>query len=106
MGERGQIKFENSGVYLYTHWEGDTIKEKLKTALSKRWRWNDEEYLTRIVFDVMVHGLNGEETGFGIGTVKRYDLNYPLLVVDVKQQKIKEEDKEWSFDEFLEEGIK
>lgn len=36
MGERGQIFFVDSGVYLYTHWKGDTIKNLLKEALKKR----------------------------------------------------------------------
>lgn len=108
MGERGQIKIGK--VYLYTHWEGDKLKELLKTALSKRERWTDEEYLARIIFCEMVKGSQDETTGYGIGTQQHNDLNYPLLVVDVENQKIWEEEtgysdsfvlKETSFEEFI-----
>lgn len=118
MGERGQILIRDSGVYLYTHWGGDVLKQILQEALKKRWRWNDEEYLTRIIFDVMVGEGQGEETGLGIGTKIHGDLGYPLLIVDVENKKVEEKHfdyvkeevtktiKEWTFEEFIEEEFK
>lgn len=106
MGDRGQILIKDIGVYLYTHWSGCALKALLQDALAKRWRWNDEEYLARIIFDVMSDGSHGEETGFGIGTTEHNDLNNPLLVVDCKKQVVSEIgeegiNKSWSFEEFL-----
>ena len=97
MGERGQILMKNSNVYLYTHWSGHRLKEIIKEALSKKWRWSDEEYLTRIIFEVMIDKERNTETGFGIGTVEHSDLNYPLVVIDVKNQKVGKK----SFEEFI-----
>ncbi len=72
MGDRGQVKI--AGVYLYTHWgAGDLVKD-VKQALSLGWRWNDKEYLARIIFDVMSKGCYGEETGFGIGSIQHEDI--------------------------------
>lgn len=99
MGERGQVKIGK--VFLYTHWGGHKLKKIVKSALSKRWRWNDEEYLTRIIFDEMIKDEIGTETGYGIGTTKHTDLNYPLLEVDVIGQVVREEKKKWPFEEFI-----
>lgn len=107
MGDRGQIKI--GGVYLYTHWCGSSLKNILQTALKKRWRWADGEYLTRIIFECMIDEERNTETGYGIGTITHIDLNSPLLEIDVSNQKVIEEgwgepnskNKEWSFEEFI-----
>lgn len=101
MGDRGQILIEDTGVYLYTHWGGYQLKNMLQEALKKQWRWGDAEYLTRIIFDVMTKDAHDEETGFGIGNLEHSDLNHPLLIVDVKNQKIKDGTKEWNFEDFI-----
>lgn len=88
MGDRGQIKIKDSGVYLYAHWRGMELPFVLQAALAKRWRWDDAEYLTRIIFDAMVADEQGTETSFGIGTSKHADIEHPLLVVDCAEQKV------------------
>lgn len=105
MGERGQIKINDTGVYLYTHWTGYTLKSILQKALNKKVRWDDAEYFTRILFDVMTE-LEGEETGYGIGTSKHGDLGYPLLIVDTENQLVKEKKTTWTFEEFIKEEFK
>ena len=99
MGERGQIKIDK--VYLYTHWRGFALKEILAEALSKKWRWSDKEYLTRIIFDVMTKNERDTETGYGIGTNMHFDLGYPLLVVDVDNKIVQEGNQKWSFEDFI-----
>lgn len=106
MGECGQIFIRDTGVYLYAHWSGYDLKQALHEALNKQWRWSDVEYLTRIIFDVMVGEDQGQETSFGIGTIQHLDLNYPLLEVDVEKQTITEDGKKWSFEEFIKEKFK
>jgi len=101
MGERGQILIKDTGVYLYTHWNGYGLKSILQKALKKKWRWNDTIYLTRIIFEVMIGEERGTETGFGIGTKMQLDLNYDLLEIDIINQKVSEFNQEWTFDEFI-----
>ena len=98
MGDRGNIKVGK--VYLYTHWSGSYIKEILKKALSREQRWNDESYLTRIIFCEMLEGDIDGETGFGIST-EIVDNEYPILEVDVENQEVKCNGNVWSFEEFI-----
>ncbi len=74
MGDRGQVKIKDTGVYLYTHWGASELREAVAAALAKApGRWDDEEYLARIIFDAM-KGDNTGETGFGIGTSEHGDV--------------------------------
>lgn len=86
MGDRGNIAIRQSGdpermIFLYTHWGGSECPAVLQRALAKRWRWNDEAYLTRIVFDELAAGDSGNETGYGISTMIS-DNEHPILAVD------------------------
>ena len=73
MGDRANVKviaYEGDpGVYLYTHCSGDDLPMMIKSALAKKWRWDDGAYLARIVFCEMVVGSEQGETGFGISTI-------------------------------------
>jgi hypothetical protein len=108
MGERGQILIrendKDAPVYLYTHWGGDQLKPTLQKALARKQRWDDIEYLRRIVFDEMTADSHGSETGHGIGTSEHGDLNYPLLIVQTDEQMVYEVGgKNWSFEKFIKE---
>jgi hypothetical protein len=98
MGDRGNIKI--GGVYLYTHWGGSEIKQTLQKALKKKWRWDDESYLARIIFCEMIRGEESGETGFGIST-GIVDNEYDILEVDVANQTVQEGKRKWSFEEFI-----
>lgn len=91
MGDRSQIAIKEYGekakVFLYGHWMGDP-RPILQEALKKNQRWDDNEYLARIIFDVMTEGMHGEETGFGIGTRKHGDIEHPIPVLDCEKQTI------------------
>ncbi len=71
MGDRGQVKI--TGVYLYTHWGATELIKDIKKALGRKQRWDDQEYLARIIFDVMIGNEQGKETGFGISN-EQHDL--------------------------------
>lgn len=114
MGDRGNIVVlsdlvegkERQAVYLYTHWGGSEIKNTLKEVLSRKQRWDDMPYLTRIIFQEMI-GEDDGEAGFGIQTYLG-DNEYPLLVVDTINQKVWEAEESdlmiplhvWTFSEF------
>jgi hypothetical protein len=113
MGDRANVYVKNDsdkGVYLYTHWGGYELPLVVKQALAKRWRWNDESYLTRIIFDAMTEGRQGNETGFGIATY-RPDNEHLIIALDCSESKIAfcQPDSEaavqgehtWTFEEFV-----
>lgn len=81
MGARAQVKIKDTGVYLYTHWGAGRIFDDVIQAISKQWRWDDPEYLTRIIFDSMKRSDIESETGYGIGTSQHGDIE-KLVVVD------------------------
>ena len=93
MGDRGNIKiYENDpecAVWFYAHWSGTELFGVLKAALARRQRWDDHQYLARIIFDEMTKGQQGEETGFGISThIGDNDMGRPILAVGVDAQEV------------------
>lgn len=110
MGNRTQVEIVDEGVYLYSHWLSGKIEQIVKNALAKRWRWNDPEYLARIIFDEMLLSRSCEETGFGIGTSMHGDLDN-LIKISCKAQTVSVCDnegkvlREKSFDAFIREEI-
>ena len=108
MGTRSQVHMINSGVYLYQHLDGYNLPTEIKEALKLKARWDDEEYLTRIIFSTMIKDKIYEETGYGIGTAQHEDIEW-LVEIDVEKQHLRigqgYEDLStiWngSFDEFI-----
>lgn len=104
MGDRGNIliKEEEGGkIYLYTHWDGSNLKSILKKSLKRgQPRWDDESYLTRIIFSEMIKDDILEETGYGISTWLG-DGDDKVWEVNMKEKTIKNKDKEWTFSKFV-----
>ena len=93
MGTRAQCFIKDTGVYLYQHWDGDNLMNKVVAAVNSpvgKNRQDDPDYLTRIVFCEMVKGDEAGETGYGIGTEKHDDIQY-LVTVDCEKRTITEE---------------
>ena len=93
-------------VWLYTHWGGSELLATVQQAIQRRERWDDDAYLTRIIFDTMSAGQQGNETGFGISTGE-CDNSYDYVVVDPGKQQVRTESpddhttvKSWSFEDF------
>ena len=85
MGDRGNIIIRmpnNEGqVVLYAHWGGGDLPSMLQQALQRgKKRWDDPQYLARIIFSTMTADAQDQLRGYGITTVV-YDNGYPLLVV-------------------------
>ena len=81
MGDRGQVLIDDTGVYLYTHWGASDLEAAVREAIGKKQRWDQPEYLARIIFDCMVERSGGEETGFGVG---RKDASDAWLLVKIQ----------------------
>jgi hypothetical protein len=90
MGDRANIYVVDDtdtthGIYLYTHWRGHEWPEALRKALDTpvaRDRWNDPQYLTRIIVTELFRDLDGSSTGGGISTWIG-DNSYPVVCLDV-----------------------
>lgn len=89
MGSRAQVKVldGDDAVYLYTHWGSQEVELTMRDAMAKKWRWDDPEYLARVIFDTMTKDCHNEETGYGIGACQHVDLDV-LVVVDVGKQEV------------------
>lgn len=102
MGDRANVAILNmrgvnevGRVYLYTHWDGYRLPIVVRDALKLEERWDDEQYLARIVFQAMLGNDTGT-TGYGIGAAIG-DNNYNILVLHPDTQMIhsETEDQEW-----------
>jgi len=105
MGDRANVyvtyQDEEPGVYLYTHWRGSELPILVQNALKKKWRWDDPQYLTRIIFDSISEGYHDTETGFGISAFPG-DGEDRVVNVFVKDQIISIRDEVWTFKEYIE----
>lgn len=116
MGDRGNIvikqrKPKDTFLYFYTHWSGSDIGQTVQDALKRgKERWDDEQYLARIIFcELIKDDINGTD-GYGISTYMG-DNEHDFLVIDAEKQtvsRVKEGDpdakpkKSWKFKEFVE----
>lgn len=96
MGDRGNVRLEYAGkhqpIYLYTHWHGTDLPTIVADALNSkqgRNRWDDPDYLARIIFTNMVKSEKNDdgETGFGIAPY-RMDHNHPDIIVDLYEKTV------------------
>ena len=121
MGDRANIIIkcqDNAPIYFYTHWRGRDLPEILQAGLKRgRERWDDRQYLPRILFCKMVQGDEGGNTGFGISTFLG-DNEHDFLVVDVVENTVSlvidrptsekdntwmtEAEARWSFEDYCE----
>lgn len=98
MGERSQVKFESTGVHLYTHWGGRTLPRVVQNALAREARWNDPGYLARIVFDEMTGDDDGT-TGFGIDDHQHGDV-HRIVKIDCREGTVELENASFYFDDY------
>ncbi len=106
MGARAQVsikdRIQDIPVYLYTHWGAGSLKEDIRIALERgKGRWDDYEYLSRILFDGMKGDDVTSETGFGIGISEHGDIE--LLIEILPDQKVRIGIDEWTFAEYIQE---
>jgi len=118
MGDRGQVRFiysdysghaEPREVWFYTHWGASVLWECVASALARgKGRWDDEEYLARIIFCEMVGNDVEGTTGFGIGMSRHGDV-WQVITVNAEQQTVTVEKPPIgpvSFDVFATGGIR
>jgi hypothetical protein len=90
MGDRANIivKSGSERVCLYTHWAGSNLPKTLKSALKRgKSRWDDFQYLTRIIFCEMIGDDTKGLTGFGI-TQDIHDNENEILEVNIDNQTV------------------
>ena len=103
MGDRANVQVKTNGksVFLYTHWKGEELPKIVQHSLLRKQRWDDAQYLARIIFCEMI-GPNelGGETGYGI-SAEVGDGDNRIVIVDTDEQKVRWHKKAASFDEFV-----
>ncbi len=93
MGDRRNVyvaENDEHGVYLYTHWDGWQLPHIVAQALDRgRDRWDDAQYLARIIFCQMLDGDTDSSTGYGI-TARLWDHSSdPTIIVDCGRHHIR-----------------
>ena len=104
MGDRSNIVVvqpDNSRIWLYGHWMGEDNFRVAGDVLSRRERWNDSPYLTRMLFSKMIEGDYDSDTGYGISNTM-CDNEYFIVVIDPKQQTVHLEQYLWGQSELTE----
>ena len=82
-------EYNEHPVYLYQHSGSETLVYTVYKVLSLRKRWDDPDYLTRMLFCAMVPPEKWDgETGFGIGTGLYHEVEL-LITLDIPTQQIK-----------------
>lgn len=103
MGNRANVYVQDgddNGVYLYTHWGGSELPEVLRDALRRgRDRWDDAQYLARIIFCEMVQDNVMDLAGYGI-TSRVWDGDGGIIEVDPEEQVVAFKGKTISFLEY------
>jgi hypothetical protein len=113
MGDRANIFMKqnggrDAGIYFYTHSSGYNLPNTLQDALKRGVeRWDDEQYLGRIIFSEMVKRYVEGVTGYGISTYL-CDGGNRILIVDSETKTVglnRATDstvpkKTWTFEEF------
>jgi len=76
-------------VYLYTHNSANSLVAVVNNVLSKKLRWDDPDYLSRMIFCKMVPESEWDsELNFGIGTQMYIDIKM-LITINTVNQTIK-----------------
>jgi hypothetical protein len=84
----GQIEIINevSKVYLYTHNTADSLVKDVYDVLALKLRWDDPDYLTKMLFCKMVPAESWtNDKGFGIGSLLYADVNLLITLDTIKQ---------------------
>lgn len=107
-------------LVLYSHWGGYEAGPSLSVALkAAKPRWTDYSYCARIIVSQIVGDYWKDETGYGLLVGEVADNEHAILLVDLKQQKVRlfgdageylslnsagsaKPTAEWSFAEFAE----
>lgn len=103
MGDRANVRVNGSVdgdyVHLYTHWGASELPRDLRDALARRVRWDDPQYLARIIFCQMIGDDTRSETGFGISH-EVGDGAECTLVVETLLGTVSFGKKTWSMEKF------
>lgn len=103
MGDRANVRVNDGDnkVYLYTHWSGSDLPAILQAALKRgKGRWDDTQYLTRVIFCEMVKDDILGDTGYGI-SVSLGDGGDRVLDIRGTTITTSRSGKSWTFEQYL-----
>ncbi len=110
MGDRRQVIFEDSGIYVYVHSDGYRLPQIVQYGIrTAEPRWNDESYCTRIIIHNILNAVTtpAQMTGCGIAG-DEMDSNYGEddIGINVNTQQVYIGDLQWTFKEYIEQNFK
>jgi len=86
MGDRANFGFKQSNdntIFLYGHWAGHGMLERLANAASAAEpRWQDESYATRIAISNLIGEEWANETGWGLSVDRILDNEHKIPVIN------------------------
>ena len=95
------IVHKDGGIYFYSHLDGGRIPKLVAMALDRgRNRWNDEQYLARIIFSEMVKDDVMGLTNYGIGVTPCEET---IMDIDMPNQEVhlRKTGEVWNYDNFI-----
>lgn len=102
MGDRANIKIKSKDgeMFFYSHWTGSKLPITLQDALKRKQRWDDVQYLNRIIFCEMIKNNVEKETGYGLSTV----IGDGIVIAEVNtdKQTVTFKNATYTFDEYIE----
>lgn len=105
MGNRANFYTHNgieSGIYIYTHWNGDELPAILrKTLVENKNLWDDEQYFNGVLFNNLYQQdkSSGFSAAIGDGDDRILDIDFSnQLIIFSESYNIKNQ----SFSEFIE----
>ena len=117
MGCRGTIEIWENGtspkeeekpVVLYTHWGADEMEDDVRDVMSRKKRWTDPAYLSRMIFSRMIRNDIDGEHNYGIMTDNIGDAEKEIIIDCDRQEIIVkgiESNITYTFDDFIDDGF-
>lgn len=101
MGDRGQVRFKDLGIWFYTHWNGYRLHINLQASIEEaKDRWDDKAYCARIIIGSLCAEYNGESTGAGILN-NSIESEHPECVLDIENNTVFYAGFLYSFTQFI-----
>jgi hypothetical protein len=83
MSDSRNVRFVQSDLYFYTHYNAYSLENDLRHAIKdSEGRWSDTEYFTRFVIGNLCAPYNNNLTGAGMGVGSGTITDYPDILVD------------------------
>lgn len=87
-----EVKFaDGNSIFIYSHWGGGgDLRQRLRKAIARKQRWDDEQYLMAIILREVLRGNLDQETGVGVAPYPGEE-EFVTTTVDMEKKTIDNE---------------